>query len=145
MRTIYKLAAIAPLFLVVGCTTHRYSPYPVHVATVRPAEEVVVVPAPAPVSDRPVVRVYPDPITTTATLPPGVSATEYAIAERIRATFNDDPGWKSLTDRVEVRVSGDKVTLRGVVVNDSVRDRIEDKIRDIDGVGSVDNGLTILP
>lgn len=139
MKRMFNILWLAPVILATGCVSHRY---PAAVATVHPGEEVVVVPA--PVSDRPVMRVYPEPIVPSTALPAGVSATEHAIADRIRLMFNADPDWRSLTDRVEARVSNTTVVLRGVVSNDAVRDRVEQKVRAIDGVTAVDNGLTAL-
>lgn len=125
-----------PALVLVGCTAPapRYS----HV-TVSPGESVVV--TPAPVSNRSVVRVYPEgPVRTTA-LPAAVTTQEHVIADTIRSMFNTDPAWANLTDRVDIRVSGSAVELRGLVPNESVRERIGRKIAGIPGVTVVDNGL----
>ena|SRR5712691_9529436 len=102
----------------------------------------------APVSDRPVVRVYPYP-TTVETLPPVTTtqvvptSSDLAMADTIRKMFDADPSFSSATKDVQIGVYHGTVTLRGSVPLHETSDELQRRIQTIPGVAQVDNQLDV--
>ncbi len=53
--------------------------------------------------------------------------------------------WYTVFDNLSYRVNGDKVTLMGQVVRPSVKSDAEAAVKKIEGVGSVDDQIEVLP
>lgn len=64
------------------------------------------------------------------------------LAARIRAAFKDDE--KTREVQVTIDSEGDRVILRGIVLNAAERDNTERVAKTVQGVGSVDNQLRVM-
>lgn len=71
-----------------------------------------------------------------------MDADEDAIYERILEMFRNSG---IDTEQIDVEVSRDRVTLRGNVVSESDLTVLPELVRDIDGVGDVEDRLVIIP
>src|SRR5262245_18223232 len=107
---------LVPAIILIGCVNSRHSC------------QVYVPIAHGPVaatSERPVTRVYAEPAappvvsSTPVTVPaPGAAPGDLAIAESISQLFVNDSAIEPWANRIQARVEGGVVTLRGVVASD---------------------------
>jgi hypothetical protein len=71
-----------------------------------------------------------------------MDAGEHALFDRVRDALRDSGlGW----EHVAIEVTGDRVHLRGQVTEVEDLERIPALVRDVEGVGSVDDRLVVVP
>jgi BON domain-containing protein len=130
-----------PLLLATGCVySHRATPV---VYTPAPTSTVITVP---PVSERPAVRVYPEPstvISEPATTTPSVSSGDLAVANTIRQLFVADPTLASAARNVRISVINGYVTMTGTVLTEHERSTLHSAIASIPGVTRVDDRVQV--
>jgi hypothetical protein len=122
-----------------------------------PAPTTTVVEQPAPAQQPPVIIQQPAPVTTQpapiiVTPPAGgtTSGTESTTAANIDSTIQtaidkrlaDDPEFSTLG--ITATVIDGKVTLLGTVKSDALKSQIEQMVKQVKGVKSVDNQITVL-
>ena len=126
--------------------------------TVATAPPTTVVEQPAPAQQPPVIIQQPAPVTTQpapiiVTPPAGgstASGTESSTAVNIDSTIQtaidkrlaDDPEFSTLG--ITATVIDAKVTLLGTVKSETVKTQIEQMVKQVKGVKSVDNQITVL-
>ena len=129
---------------------------PNSVAATQPTQPTTVVQQPAPVQQPPVIIQQPAPATTQpapiVVTPPAGGATapsasqsannDSAIQSAIDKHLNDDSTFSSLG--ITATVLDGKVTLLGSVKTQQLKDDIEHMVRQVKGVKSIDNQITVL-
>ena|SRR5438552_17409219 len=107
-----------------------------------------VIVAPTPASDQPAVRVYSPPsgtrpIVVEPTAPGNASATDLAIAEKIRQMFDADPSLAGRATNMKALVQGGRVTLEGTVPTRGDKKQLERRISTIPDVVEVNDRLDV--
>lgn len=140
MKHVKPVLFVLPLVVAAGCVqSHRHPPV---VYTTVPA---AVVAPPAPTSDLPAVRVYPEapPAAPAVVTPPGISTQDLAVADSIRQVLKGQGALAGVAKNVEATVDGGLVTLRGVVPTESDREEIASRIARLPGVDRLNNELRV--
>lgn len=125
------------------------------IAATQPTQPTTVVQQPAPAQQPPVIIQQPAPATQPAPIvvtPPAGGATaptttteanhDSAIQSAIDKRLSDDTTFSSLS--ITATVLDGKVTLLGTVKTQTLKDDIEHMVRQVKGVKSVDNQITVL-
>jgi hypothetical protein len=131
------------------------SSQPSDTGSVTAAQPTTVIQQPAPAQQPPVIIQQPAPVTTQpapviVTPPAGgtIAPTEQppnldsAIQTQIDKRLTDDPTFSSLG--ITATVIDGKVTLLGTVKTDSIKADVERMVKQIKGVKSVDNQITVM-
>ena len=129
------------------------SSQPTDTSTTAATQPTTVVQQPAPVQQPPVIVQQPAPVTTQpapiVVTPPAGGATapaeanhDSAIQSAIDKRLTDDSTFSSLG--ITATVLDGKVTLLGSVKTQTLKDDIEHMVRQVKGVKSVDNQITVL-
>jgi hypothetical protein len=128
-----------PFALCCGCVySHRNG-------VVYGGEPVVV--TPTPVSDRPVVRVYPEATTVEPSTPlpstSTVASGDLAVADAMRKMFEADPALAAAARNVRITVLQGQVTMTGTVVTQNDRESLHSAVNTTPGVYSVDDRVQV--
>jgi len=75
--------------------------------------------------------------------PPGVFEVDKRVAKAVRQMLDENPALASHSRGVRVQVAKGIVTLRGTVPSEDAKSQIIEQIRDMPGVGRVDDRLII--
>ena len=126
-----------PIVLLSGCAHTQTQTVPVYSALPT---------APAPTSDQPAERIYEEGSTTRTAPPPGVTAEDWTLNERVRALFLDNrklaPPPSEVTAVVDQQNRG-VVRLSGHVSNGIQRRQVIEAVSKIPGVTRVEDHLLI--
>ncbi len=139
MRFVALTLVCGPALLgLTGCIqSHRH---PVAVYTTPMA-------VPAPTSESPAVRVYPDTppavVTPPSTPPPGVAGADVAVAESVSQLLKGDSSLADASRNIRASVDHGVVTLQGTVPSDHDRDEIVQRVSQLPGVVSVRDHLGV--
>src|SRR4051812_14518993 len=92
-----------------GCVHSHHAPMVYEATPVYPAQTVVV----APTSERPIVRVYPEPDTAVRVVPSQVQSKDVEVADTIRRMFQSDATLSTIARNVQITVFEGKATMTG--------------------------------
>ena len=139
------------LVIMSGCVYSHRNPPVVYSTTPTVITEPIVTPSPtivtptptvvAPISDRPVVRVYPEVPTVAPTTT--VSSQDMATADTIRNVLLADPALASAARDVRISVLNGQITMTGTVVTQHDRERLHSAIPGIPGAYQVDDRVQV--
>ncbi len=131
MKSIVRFGLVLPALLLAGCIQSHRTPGIVYYTPTT---------TPPPVSDRPVVRVYPSPAA-----PEDAVSRNVDLAHSVSRLLKDDPLLASASQNVEATVDNGVVTLRGTVPSEHERDEMVGRIAALPGVARVDDRLGLEP
>lgn len=143
MKIIGFVLSGSALVLLSGCIQSHRTPSAVYITP----PPVVATPAPvAPTSDRDAVRVYPSTpatVTVPSSAPPGVLASDVAVADSVSQLLKSNTSMADATGNVQVTVENGVVTLRGSVPTNHDRDEIVQRVAQLPGVVRVRDQLGV--
>jgi len=142
MKIINLLVALPAIALTTGGCVQSHRSEAAHTPT--PA---VVPAAPAPTSNRPETRAYPEgsvqTVTPPSTPPPGVSSSDVALATQVSEWLKGDPTLASASRNVQVTVHQGVVTLHGMVPSEHQRFEIVNRLSRLPGVKGIEDDLGV--
>ena len=74
---------------------------------------------------------------------PGGTDADQALADKIRASLQQDESLSSAAKKVQISIASGKVTLRGNVKSQAEKKAVEAKAREIAGAAEVESRLTV--
>jgi len=74
-----------------------------------------------------------------------VQPTDKQLVQRLETAIKDDQNFSTNVNNVKFSVDKDVVTLSGTVPSDQVKTDLENKVKGVDGVKSVEDNLVVSP
>jgi hypothetical protein len=119
-----------------GCVHSHRAPHVVYEpAPASPPQTVVI----TPTSEKPVVRVYPEPDTVVVTPSSQVKSSDLEMADRIRRMFQSDESLSAIARNVRITVQDGLAIMTGSVLTAGDRSILQRAVASTPGLYRVDN------
>jgi hypothetical protein len=137
------LSVTLPLTLVVGCADTRQQNAAVDRPAAGAAQTPTYIAAGSAVNAD---DATPEGIIGRTPPPPGSSAGDWALGERLRGVLTEEKSLAPYPSQISIAVEKDSkglVTLRGYVANDNEKQKLHDRIAQVPGVLQIDDQIVL--